>query len=266
MPLEPPVSILYAEKTSEELQQFIDATGTVLIPVGILEEHGAHLPVNCDVVIAERVALAAAEKLKGRVEVLVLPSVWTGYTALLLQEWAGTIRVPTRVFTDVVKHVCLSLIDMGLRRILCVNGHGQHPALLETAAREIADETEVYIASADVAKLAAASFQQVRRSTPGGAIHGGEFETSLMLHLRPDLVDMAKATDVDMFRAGTELIPGDGFAGGKGYFVSTWGMQESKTGLYGDPTVASAETGEAVFGAAVGRCCQVVLELQDLMR
>jgi len=259
------VSVLYAEKTSEELKRFADAIGTVLIPVGIIEEHGPHLPVNCDVVIAERLALAAAERMQERLPVLVLPPVWTGYTAQLLAQWAGTIRVPTRVFTDVVKHVCLSLTDSGIRRVLCVNGHGQHPALLETAAREIADEIGVYIASADVAKLAANTFAGLRKSGPGGAIHGGEFETSVMLHLQPELVDMSKATGEDVFRAGTELIPGDGFAGSKGYFISTWGMQESKTGLYGDPTVASAELGRAVFEGAVEQCCKVIEELQTIV-
>lgn len=259
------MSIHFAEKTSEELARLAAENATVLLPVGILEEHGRHLPVNCDVVIAERVAAAAAKRLADGLRVLVLPPVWTGYTALLLQKWAGTVRVPPRVFTDVVKHVCLSLIDMGLRRILCVNGHGQHPALLETAARELADETGVYIASADVARMGAAAFAEVRRSAPGGAIHGGEFETSLMLHLEPSLVDMSKATADDVFHAATDLLPGDGFAGSKQYFFSTWGRQESTTGLYGDPTVASAATGACVFAAAVDRCCQVIEELQTLV-
>jgi len=259
------VSIHFAEKTSEELARLAAENATVLIPVGILEQHGPHLPVNCDVLIAERVATAAAERLVGRLNVLVLPPVWTGYTALLLQKWAGTVRVPPRVFTDVIKNVCLSLLDTGLRRILCVNGHGQHPALLETAAREVADETGAYLAFADVAKMAGAAFAKVRRSAPGGAIHGGEFETSLMLHLEPTLVDMTKATSQDMFRAATDLLPGDGFAGSKEYFFSTWGRQESTTGLYGDPTVASAATGETVFEAAVDKCCQIIEELQTLV-
>lgn len=258
------MSVSFAEKNWSELEKSVISGATVLIPVGILEEHGPHLPVNCDAVIAERVTVAAAEKLAGEIEVLVLPTIWTGYTAKELMRWPGTVRIGTRTFLELTKDITLSLLDMGFRRICFVNGHGQHPALLETVIREIADERGVYLASADVAKLAAEKFTEVRRSPPGGAIHGCEFETSLMLYLEPSLVDMSKAHNSDMMRYASPFIPGDGFAGSKKVFVSTWGLQRSQSGIYGDPTVASKETGQVVFEAAVEKLMEWVREFQGI--
>jgi creatinine amidohydrolase/Fe(II)-dependent formamide hydrolase-like protein len=117
-------------------------------------------------------------------------------------------------------------------------------------AREIADATGVYIACVDVAKMAAGAVAQHRQSAPGGCIHGCEFETSLLMYFGYP-VDRRLCHTEDIFRYASPNIPGDGFAGSKKAFWSTWGIQRSQTGIYGDPTVASAETGELIFNEAV---------------
>ena len=119
---------------------------------------------------------------------------------------------------DLVFDVVRSLTEMGFSKIILVNGHGHHPAILEMVAREVADETGVYIAAADVAKLAAEAVRAHRRSAPGGCIHGGEFETSLMLHLG-EPVDMSLTTDEDVFTHDLPFFPRDGFAGSKLAFL-----------------------------------------------
>lgn len=240
---------LFAELTSPQIADYIARNALALIPVGQLEEHGAHLPVNADALIAESITAAAAAQLED-LPCLLLPTVWAGYSGRELTHWAGTIRLRTRVFADMMHDVILSLTEMGLRKIVTVNGHGHHPALLEMVAREIADETGVYIACAEAAKMAAPAVQKHRRSPPGGCIHGCEFETSLLLYLGAR-VDMSQATDRDFFRYSSESFPGDGFAGGKRAFWSTWGIQRSETGIYGDPTVAEPEFGRLVFVEAV---------------
>jgi creatinine amidohydrolase len=111
----------------------------------------------------------------------------------------------------------------------------------------------------DVAKMAAPAVVEGRRSAPGGCIHGGEFETSLMLHFGAD-VDMDEADDGDVFRYHSSHFPGDGFAGSKAAFWSTWGIQRSETGIYGDPTCASAEFGAAIFETAVENLCDFLRE------
>jgi creatinine amidohydrolase len=256
------MSIEFAELTSPELAEHARAGALVVIPVGNVEQHGGHLPVNTDVVLADDLARAAADRVAGDIRVLVMPAVWTGYSGKEVAQWCGTIRVRSRVFADLMFDLCRSLIEMGFGRIVIVNGHGHHPALLEMVAREIADELGVYIAIVDVAKMAAEAFQACRKSPPGGAIHGGEFETSLMLHLGRR-VEMTRATNEDMMRYRSAFCPGDGFAGSRKAFWSTWGLQRSRTGIYGDPTVASADTGKRVFEAAVEQCAAFFREFHD---
>ena len=139
---------------------------------------------------------------------------------------------------------------MRFEKVVVVNGHGHHPAILEMVAREIADDTGAYIAVMDAAKLAAKAVAEHRKSAPGGCIHGGEFETSLMLYLDQP-VEMDKATDEDTFVFASPFFPRDGFAGSKKAFWSTWGIQVSKTGIYGTPTVSTREFGEVVFNSMV---------------
>ncbi|MFQ6099529.1 MAG: creatininase family protein [Armatimonadota bacterium] len=253
------MSIHFAELTSPELDERACAGALVVMPVGTIEQHGAHLPVNTDVIIAESLAREAAREVADEIPVLLMPAVWTGYSGNEVARWCGTIRVRTRVFANVILDVCRSLIQMGFTRIVVINAHGHHPAILEMAAREVADECGVYIAIVDAAKMAAEAFQACRKSPPGGAVHGGEYETSLMLHLG-HRVELERATDGEVMRYRSEFFPGDGFAGSKKAFWSTWGLQQSRTGVYGDPTVASAETGKVVFEAAVEQCARFLRE------
>ena len=239
----------FAELTSPQLGELIAQNPLVILPVGQVEEHGPHLPLNTDAVIAEKAALAAGERLHPNPPTLVLPVIWTGYSGAELAHWPGTIRLRTRTFADLVLDTVLSLVDMGLRKIIILNGHGHHPAILEMVAREVADARGVYIAVADVAKMAAPAVREHRRSAPGGCIHACEFETSLMLHFGAE-VDMSKAPK-EPFKSPSRFFPGDGFAGSKAAFWSTWGVQRSESGAYGDATVASAETGALFFEGLV---------------
>lgn len=239
----------FGQLNSPQLSELIRRRPLTILPIGQLEEHGPHLPLNTDVVIAERLAHECAEQLHD-LPCIVLPAIWSGYSGRELEQWPGTLRVRTRVFADLVYDVVNSLVAMGLTKVVTINGHGHHPALLEMVAREVADATGVYIACVDVAKMAAPAVARHRRSAPGGCIHGGEFETSLMLYLTAD-VDMNLATAEDIFRYSSPNVPADGFAGSKRAFWSTWGIQRSNTGIYGDPTVASRETGEAIYRETV---------------
>jgi len=241
----------FAKLTSPQIGALAEENALCMVPIGQVEEHGLHLPTGADTVIAEKTVLAAAEALHPDPPTVTLPAIWTGYSGAELANFPGTIRVRTRVVADLVLDVVLSLTDMGFTKIILVNGHGHHPGILEMVAREVADESGVYIAVMQVAKLGAEAVREHRQSAPGGCIHGGEFETSLMLHFG-EPVDMDKATDRDVFRFDSEFFPRDGFTGSKAAFWSTWGIQKSETGIYGDPTCATAEFGRMVFEAMVG--------------
>lgn len=249
----------FGEITSPEVAQYIEKGALVLLPIGQTEEHGQHMPLNSDAVIADAITRAAGEKLEAELPVLIMDVVWAGYSGVEVQKWPGTINVGTRVFADYIFGIIKSLADMGFTKIATINGHGHHPALLEMVAREIADATGTYIACIEAAKMAAPAVVEGRKSAPGGCIHGGEFETSLMLYLGAN-VHMERAHANDVFTYHSPNFPGDGFAGSKAAFWSTWGIQRSKTGIYGDPTVADVQFGEKLFNTAVENLCNFLRE------
>jgi len=245
------MSIYFADLSWPQLQEAIEKNTVVLVPVGTVEEHGRHLPVSTDSVIAEEIAARTAETLKGKLPVLVMPALWTGYSAREMTRWPGTMRIRPETLIALVYDLLASLAGMGFKKIVLLDCHGHHSGILNVAVRKTGDDFNIYPAVVSPAAFSKDVFSRIRKSELGGAIHGGEWETSLMLYFQQP-VDMAEAVRDDIMRYHSEFVPGDSFGSGKGVFWSTWGIQRSQTGIYGDPTCASAETGEA--------CCRAIVE------
>jgi creatinine amidohydrolase len=259
------VSLYYQHLTYPEIKAAVDRDTLILIPVGQIEEHGLHLPVETDCIIATATARAAAEAVQGEIPVLILPTVWTAYSVQQVARWPGliTFREPEPMIT-MIYDIVASLIRTGFRKIVIVNAHGNNPAILELACRKIGSDFDVFPAVTYVLAMSKAVGPAARRSALGGCGgHAGEEETALLLHLAPDLVHMDLATDEDMVRYHTRFFPGDVYARIPdpvgGIYWSTWGVIESKTGVYGDPTVATAETGKALF-------TEIVRNYDDFLR
>jgi creatinine amidohydrolase len=245
------VSHLFAEKSWPEIGQYVARKGLVILPVGQVEEHGPHLPLNTDIVIAEGVAVAVADAVHDRHPVLVAPGIWSGYSIRKMRKWPGVMSVRAEVLIEVLFDVMSSLTAMGFTKILTINAHGMNPEIIKLAARKIADADDIHVATTNCWSLAAPTMKKIRTSEIGGCLHAGEFETSLMLYLT-DLVDMSKATNVDAMRYRSDFYAPDTFASAAGGTAfSTWYVQESKTGVYGDPTHASREKGEKVMQGMV---------------
>lgn len=244
------MSVYFSEQKWPEIKKAIEKNSLILLPVGTIEEHGMHLPLNTDEVIARETAKLIGKRLKDEIPLLVMPTIWTGYSVKEMMRWPGTIRIQPETLIRLIYGVCSSLIEMGFKKIVIINGHGNHPGILEIVARKIADTYNAFIAVTNTYTMAQDAFQKVRKSKIGGASHGGEYETSLMLHLT-NLVDMKKATNKDTIDYHSDFFPGDGFAPGKKVFWSTWGIHKSKTGLHGDPTLATKKTGKKVMEGTI---------------
>ncbi|CAN5506049.1 mycofactocin biosynthesis peptidyl-dipeptidase MftE [soil metagenome] len=206
-----------AEATSPDTA----GSGLVLVPVGSLEQHGAHLPLDTDTVVATAVAAAAAEELGA----WVAPAVAYGSSGEH-QSFSGT----TSIGTDALRHTLVELVR-SLRtwadRVLLVNGHGGNVAALVAAVEQLVAEGH------EVSWVACAE----------GSVdlHAGRSETSLMLHLSPWTVRLGRA-EVGDTRALAEILPLMR-AGGVGAV--------SGNGVLGDPTGANAAEGAATFDAMV---------------
>jgi creatinine amidohydrolase len=258
------MSILFAEKSWPQIGEYIKKNGLVILPIGQVEEHGPHLPLNTDIAIAEGVSREVANAVKDRHPVLVMPGVWSGYSIKKMQKWPGVISVRSEVLIEAIFDIMASLVDMGFKKLLSINAHGMNPEIIKLAARRISDRNDVHVATTNCWSLAAGTMKKIRESAIGGALHGGEFETSLMLYLT-DLVDMTKATNVDAMRYRSDFYSGDTFASAAGGTAfSTWYLQESKTGVYGDPTRASREKGEKLMKGMVEMYSRLIDEYMGL--
>lgn len=238
--------------TSEQLKPYIQQKALLIMGIGTIEEHGLHLPTGTDLFITQRFMddLCAHLKEHTSIPFLSLPAIWTGYSAVEMQRWPGTIRMNTRTVMDMMRQIIGSLCEMGFDKILILNGHGHHTELLRVVAREIADDHGVYPAVSNFLYLGANEYNAVRKGEAGSSIHGGEDETSVMLHYGYQ-IDTSLYTDVDHVTHHTDYVAGDNFIGSTKVFWSTWNYHPSKTGLLGDPTHATAESGRVLIEACI---------------
>ena len=259
------MSFYFAQKTWVEIKEYINKNALIILPVGTVEEHGRHLPVETDAKIAEEVAKAIGEEMKDEVPLLVMPTVWSGYSPKEMMRWPGTMRLRTRVFIDMVYDICASLAEMGFKKIMMLDCHGQHAPMLNTVTKNIADNYGVYIAVTSPMTFSAKEFNEARKSKLGGVLHACEWETSLMLYFT-DRVKMEEATDEDIMKYHSKFVAGDSASGEQMVVWSTWGLQKSRTGVYGDPTVATREMGEFILNAMLKNYREFILEYVNFKR
>lgn len=243
------MSFMFQEKTWPELQEYVNKNALIILPVGEMEEHSLYLPVDCDARIAQYMAAQLAEEIQDEIPVLVLPTVWSGYTPKYVRKFPGGMGLPPQVFADMIHGICASIADMGFSKLFMLDCHGQHGPMLNMVTKLIADEYGYYYTTATPIAFAAAEFNAVRQSPKGGCSHAGEYETSLLLHISPELVKTELFYPDDLLRHHSKFVAGDALYGGQKVVWSTFGIQETKNGACGDPTTATAEKGRIIVEA-----------------
>ncbi|QHC02333.1 mycofactocin biosynthesis peptidyl-dipeptidase MftE [Epidermidibacterium keratini] len=200
----------------------VSAGGTLVVPLGATEQHGPHLPLGTDTIIAESVA---GELVRRVADAHLAPSIAIGASGEHA-GFAGTLSIGT----DAVYAVLLELVRHSVPpwdRVMVVNGHGGNATALARLADTCAYEKRPVV---------------VRHChVPGGDAHAGRTETSLLLHLRPELVRLDRAEPGNP--APVEKLLGQLREGGV--------RSVSPNGVLGDPTGASAAEGAELFKALV---------------
>jgi len=238
------MTIYFSELRSPQVADAAEHGALLVLPLGQTEEHGPHLPVGTDAIIARRLCDEAVCQLDGEPLAYLLDTVTYGYSQEALTEWPGTIIVPQATLIEMLTSTLVSLADMGFRKIAVVSLHGNHDGVTRVVAREVADACGVGPGLFFPAACVGGVLEEHGKAGATGSCHGGEMETSLMLHLAPELVDMSAAPK------GDELKSPKPFPSSQA-FVSTWTLQKSRAGIYGDPTVATAELGKLLFDTMV---------------
>lgn len=175
----------FAELNREQLRAATDSL--VILPIGATEQHGPHLPTGTDFFTITAVAEEAARIAGAEIPVIVTPALPFGSSDHHFL-FGGTLSFSTETYYRVLRELVESLVTDGFRRIFVVNGHGGNHELAELAARDVALKQKAHVAAGSYWAIAweglvAAGAHKGRR-LPG---HAGDFETSMMLALRPDL-------------------------------------------------------------------------------
>ncbi|MCL5046594.1 MAG: creatininase family protein [Actinobacteria bacterium] len=218
-----------------------------LFPVGTLEQHGPHLTLDTDNMIAQAVSAEGAARTTA--EVMLCPPVLHGY-AMHNMDFPGTLTVGFETMAHYMADLAASLAHHGCLKIVYLNGHGSNTAPLEMAARLVMNRyPEVLVAVAWPYAMAAKALNQWRDACEdGGMAHACELETSVIMHLRPELVHLERAVK-DINQPPSAFYFRDLTRGARGVSVPDLTRNISKTGAVGDPTVATAEKGAFYLNA-----------------
>lgn len=238
-------SRLLGDLSALQLSAELSKDSIIVLPLGAIEQHGPHLPLNTDFVVADAVSRAAVERFGAETNAWLLPTL--PFTKSNEHAWAaGTMWLSATTMMAVIDDIGRCVASTAAKKIMFINGHGGNSALMAMMNRELRLKygLQTFLAHPHMPADQGGSSAE---SELGMGVHGGVDETSVMLHLRPDLVDMSLAVRrVPEGLAKNEQVK---FGGRVAFgWLSNDFFPE---GHIGDPTGASAELGASMFTSAV---------------
>jgi creatinine amidohydrolase len=249
--------------TVEDVRNGLQEMRTIIIPIGVVEQHGYHLPLSVDIVSAEDIARLISE----RTGCFVAPTVQYCFSGGMLP---GTINLSPQVYSLTLIDICRSLVVQGFKNIVFLLGHGgtENTQATKDAAlmfQRLSPQIEGVCISVfsygDFSPTCLEAFNE-------GDFHAGKFETSVMLHLRPEMVKMNRAkldasdfvarmrTDPDAYLVQVRAIDSE--------FVIPKQTQspEMNVGVMGDFAGATAEYGKVIVDEAVAGISAMIEKLE----
>ncbi|NHI83661.1 MAG: creatininase family protein [Candidatus Thorarchaeota archaeon] len=233
---------LWSELTRREFQKASRNTHVVLMVTGALEPHGMHMALGTDIILPTYLA----EKIAKRTEAMVLPAIPFG-DSWSFDLYEGTVSVSPETLVSLYADVMTSVFRNGFRYLVALNGHGPNATLLEQAAKKatMAGERVVIIVNwwIDLAK----DVRKIVLESPEG--HAAEDETSELMFIRPDLVDISAAMKKSVKTK---------------YRIVSAGYREElyPAAILGDPTLASEEKGRLIIEQAETELVELISQLE----
>lgn len=232
-----------------------------VLPVAAVEQHGPHLPLGVDTMLLDAVLKQALDQLPLHLPVLVLPTQAIGFSPEHT-AFAGTLTFGAETLIRIWTEIGEAVARTGIRQLLILNGHGGQVGMMDIVGRDLRARLGLTVWSSSWFALpqppAVAALFPAREHRYG--IHAGDTETSMMLALRPDLVDMSAARDfasASEARAGKYALLADGRSA-----KLSWAMQDyNAEGAVGNAAAASAEKGRAVIDAAAWQLAMLMQEV-----
>ncbi|WP_371229494.1 creatininase family protein [Roseovarius sp. 2305UL8-3] len=244
--------IQWSNLRSPDLARLAQQDAIVILPVASTEQHGPHLPVQVDALLVNEVALRAARIVQASTPIVVAPTVWFGLAEHHM-AFGGTLSVEFDTFRAVIRNLVHSMQRHGFRRILLLNGHGGNMTALDVIVTELALDRDLKIASAtyfDLPETVEASRAVLEDQT--GLLHAGEAETSMVLALRPELVDEEAMRSLE--GSVTSWLQTSGI------YRPVSFRDRTETGVNGHTRNATAEKGERLLEIAANSLARALLE------
>lgn len=214
-----------------------------ILPVAAIEQHGPHLPLYTDTCIAEGLMHRSIELLPDDLPVTFLPVQPIGKSDEHI-SFPGTITSTWETTTKLWLEIGDSVARAGLRKLIVVNSHGGNVPMVDIVARELRLRHDILVVGTSWSRFGRPEGMTAPEEGLYG-IHGGDVETSLMLHLRPDLVRLDKTQD--FHSAQIDFIKEFKYLRAHGAVQFGWKAQDlNASGAVGNATAASAEKGEAI--------------------
>jgi creatinine amidohydrolase len=248
----------YGEHRWTEVADRVDRV--VVLPLGSLEQHGHHLPLLTDSLICREIVDRAQVALGDLA--LFLPVLWIGASEHH-SRFPGTVSVGHETYIQMLDDMMESLIENGFTRILLLNAHGGNALPGQSALYRVQmrhrDRRDLWLIFATWFELAAPQIAQVPELEQDHVTHACELETSMVLSLRPALVDLEAAQGTRHPFESAFYSPD--WRQASRVTISRPVEHVSATGGYGHPELATAEKGEALFEAVVGEVVALVREV-----
>ncbi len=244
--------VLISEMTSPEFSAAVREEDTVIIPVGSTEVLGTHGPLGADYFVASEVGVRIGEQ----AQCLVAPAIPVGDT-LELYSWPGTIHIGMDTLKQLYLDMCCSLIHHGLKRIFFLTTHGMNTGAVDHCGR-VLRQKGVPVARVEWWKIAFSVADDLIESSLSPTGHGGEVITSVTMALKPELVDLSRAT-AEKPREGADFFLETAAAGSPFRTYPNF-ADLCESGGWGDPSFASREKGAEIIDRAVA---QIVAFLKD---
>lgn len=240
-----------------EVAERVGPRSLLLLPVGSVEQHGPHLPLDTDLVVPERVAGELAARSGDELDLWVLPSL--AYSKSNEHAWApGTLWLSARTLLAVLDDIGRSVAALPARALVFLNGHGGNSALLSVACRDLHLDhgLATFLLHPMVPPDQGGPSAEAEE---GMGVHGGFAETSLMMFLDPERV----ASPLPPPRIPASLRPNRRVRFG-GSATFGWSSEDfGPDGYVGDPTGASAEAGREIFETALSALTETLREIRS---
>ncbi len=250
-----PSGYLWGELTWPDADARLKEIDVAILPVGAIEQHGPHLPLDTDAFDADYLARRVADACSDP-KPLVLPAVFYG-VSYHHEDFQGTISITNDTLASLVYEIGTSVARNGIKKLVILNGHGGNSPAINYAAQMINRDAHIFVC-VDTGETSDIDIYDLVE-TPND-VHAGEIETSTSLAVRPHLVKMDQAPKSVPEFSSRYLD----FTSKRGVLWYAHTRRISNTGVMGDPTIASAEKGQKIWEMMIAHLVALVEDLKHM--